>query len=158
MIYISHRGNINGKSPEMENNPKYIDRAIELGYDVEVDVWFNNNTWFLGHDEPQYEIEFGWLKKRIDNLWIHCKNLESLVYLNTVGGRLNYFWHQGDDVTLTSRNFMWVYPGKQPVRNSISVLPEIYNDDIEGCMGVCSDKIKLYKEKNECSYLLFGNV
>ena len=38
MILISHRGNINGPNPEMENNPEYIQKALDLGYDVEVDV------------------------------------------------------------------------------------------------------------------------
>ena len=32
MIYISHRGNIDGKKPHLENNPNYIDDAIFLGY------------------------------------------------------------------------------------------------------------------------------
>ena len=30
MILISHRGNINGPNPEMENNPEYIQKAIRL--------------------------------------------------------------------------------------------------------------------------------
>ena len=28
MIYISHRGNINKKNKEFENNPKYINNAL----------------------------------------------------------------------------------------------------------------------------------
>mgnify|MGYP001440007744 CR=1 FL=1 len=30
MILISHRGNIKGKNPEMENSPKYIKKALDL--------------------------------------------------------------------------------------------------------------------------------
>ena len=48
MILISHRGNINGRIPDLENSPDYIDAAIKLGYDVEVDVWFYNDSFFLG--------------------------------------------------------------------------------------------------------------
>ena len=55
MIYIAHRGNINGKQLDLENSPKYINRAIELGYHVEVDVWYNDG-FFLGHDNPKYKI------------------------------------------------------------------------------------------------------
>ena len=51
MKLISHRGNINGKHEGFENNPNYIDTAIEQGYDVEVDIWFISETFFLGHDE-----------------------------------------------------------------------------------------------------------
>ena len=29
MILISHRGNINGKIPELENNPKYLQEALD---------------------------------------------------------------------------------------------------------------------------------
>jgi len=31
---ISHRGNINGKNPQFENNPQYIDYAIKNNYNV----------------------------------------------------------------------------------------------------------------------------
>ena len=39
MILIAHRGNINGPRVEFENNPEYVLRAIEMGFDAEVDVW-----------------------------------------------------------------------------------------------------------------------
>ncbi len=39
MFLISHRGNISGKLPERENTVDYIQEALGLGYDVEVDVW-----------------------------------------------------------------------------------------------------------------------
>ena len=41
MILISHRGNINGKKPDLENKPEYIQNAIKLGYNVEIDVWWS---------------------------------------------------------------------------------------------------------------------
>jgi hypothetical protein len=47
MIYISHRGNINGKNIERENSPEYILETLNKGYDVEVDIWIINNKWFL---------------------------------------------------------------------------------------------------------------
>ena len=53
MKLISHRGNINGRIENYENNPDYIDDTIRLGYDVEVDVWMIEGVLFLGHDEPQ---------------------------------------------------------------------------------------------------------
>jgi hypothetical protein len=40
---------------------------------------------------------------------------------------------------------MWVYPGKQPIKGGVAVLPEIHNDDISQCYGVCSDFIEKYK-------------
>jgi hypothetical protein len=38
MYLISHRGNINGIQKSKENDPNYINKAIESGFDVEVDV------------------------------------------------------------------------------------------------------------------------
>ena len=46
MILIAHRGNINGPSLAMENTCVYIDSAIKLGYDVEIDVWYNSSKLF----------------------------------------------------------------------------------------------------------------
>ena len=144
MILISHRGNIDGKIPEKENHPNYIDATLGSGYDVEVDVWYIDGKIMLGHDNPQYEVNLRWFTDRINKLWVHCKNMESLVYLRDCGYDINYFWHQTDDVILTSKGFLWVYPGKQPINNSIAVLPELFNDDIKECIGVCSDFINKY--------------
>lgn len=144
MILISHRGNTDGKKPSAENRPDYIDEAISSGFDVEIDVWLIDGVIFLGHDEPQYGITQQWLNERVDKLWIHCKNVEALEWFNIIGG-FNYFWHEEDTVTLTSKSFIWAYPGKQPIKYSIAVMPEIYNDDVTPCVGICSDYIMEYK-------------
>lgn len=36
MKIISHRGNISGPDPELENNPMYITKALDAGFDVEL--------------------------------------------------------------------------------------------------------------------------
>jgi len=36
------------------------------------------------------------------------------------------------------------YPGKQPIKDSIAVMPELYNDDLSLCIGICSDYISKY--------------
>ena len=144
--FISHRGNINGKILENENHPDYIDEAIHAGYDVEVDLWYVREGFWLGHDKPQYEIKLNWLASRMDKLWVHCKNHNAMVYFSHFQLlNLNWFWHQEDDMTLTSKRFMWVYPGKQKIKNSIAVMPEINDDDVSECLGVCSDVIEKYK-------------
>ena len=52
---------------------------------------------------------------------------------------IHCFWHQEDDVTLTSEGYMWTYPGKELTTNSIAVLPE---EEIEvEVAGICSDYI-----------------
>jgi hypothetical protein len=144
-ILISHRGNINGKNTELENSPDYILRAIELGYDVEIDVRVNNGVIYLGHDESEYEISLEWLEKQGQRLWIHCKNIPAVEFFTMTPNNLNYFWHQEDKVTLTSKGYVWVYPGNQPIKNSIAVLPEWLNDNVDECLGICSDIIEKYR-------------
>ena len=145
MILISHRGNINGRILELENLPMYIDDAINFGYNVEIDVWTIDGIFYLGHDGPDHKIDPSWLNDRSTKLWVHCKNIECIEYLVKNNSSLNYFWHQEDSVALTSKNYIWAYPGNQPIENSISVLPEIYEDDVSKCIGICSDFIENYK-------------
>ena len=144
MILISHRGNINGPTPERENHPDYIDQAIALGYDVEIDLWSIEGVLLLGHDEPQYKVSQHWLNERVNRLWIHCKNIEAVEWFSMIKG-YNYFWHEKDTLTLTSFSHIWAYPGKQPIKNSIAVMPEINNDSITVCKGICSDYVQRYK-------------
>lgn len=149
MILISHRGNLNGPNKRFENSPDYIDESIKEGFDAEIDIWVENENLFLGHDQPQYNIKIQWIENRANNLWIHCKNVDAVIFfLKHNNGNLHYFFHQNDDITLTSKNFIWAYPGLQPINSSIAVLPEINNEEIKYCIGVCSDFINDYRQKN----------
>lgn len=146
MILIAHRGNIDGRIESLENQPMYIDLAISKGYDVEIDVWYKDDILFLGHDKPDYDVDFNWFKDRIGKLWVHCKNIEAIIYFKNCGYDINYFWHENDTITLTSLKHIWAFPNKQPILNSIAVMPEINNDDVSQCMGICSDYIKKYEK------------
>jgi len=145
MILISHRGNLNGPDKILENSPDYIDNALFNGFDVEIDVWLVNNEIFLGHDKPDYGVDFRWFRDRLSKLWVHCKNIDAILYFKECGYDINFFWHENDTVTLTSKGYIWAYPGKQPIKNSIAVLPELKKDDIRLVKGICSDYILKYK-------------
>jgi hypothetical protein len=110
MKLIAHRGNLDGPLPERENSIAYIQEALLLGYDVEIDVWYINNHLFLGHDNPQYDLELDFLLQNADSLWIHAKNLAALTYLLQYS-QLHLFSHDKDEVILTSKRIPWVYPG-----------------------------------------------
>lgn len=144
MILISHRGNIDGINRTLENSTNYIEEAISKNYDVEIDIWYKDNKLYLGHDNPQYNISIDWINKRRSRLWIHCKNIDAINYLYNYGTKFNYFWHENDKVTMTSHQYIWAYPGEQPIKNSIAVLPEIFNDKLTDCIGICSDYISRY--------------
>jgi hypothetical protein len=149
MKLIAHRGNVDGIQIEYENKPDYIEHALSLGFDCEIDVKVKEGKLFLGHDEPQYELNIDWLEKYHTKLWLHCKDIEVIEkfhQLDSRGGYLHYFWHEHDTLTITNRGYLWVYPGKQPIANSIAVLPELNNDDVSKCYGVCSDYLIRYKK------------
>lgn len=142
MKLIAHRGLVNGPDSNLENLPGQILLSLQAGYDCEIDVRYINGKWMLGHDNPDFEIPFEFLKQ--PGLWIHAKNLEAL-YVLGADKSLNYFWHQEDDFTLTSHGFIWTYPGKELTHNSVMVLPEMNDPKFENlpinCYGVCTDYI-----------------
>jgi len=142
MILISHRGNFYGPEVDRENQPDYIEEALALGFDVEVDVRDINGSYFLGHDKPTYLVKKDFLKR--DGLWCHAKNIRGLYSM--LEDDIHCFWHQKDDVTLTSDGYMWTYPGKELTENSIVVMPEKYLEKwwrykFKNCSGICSDYI-----------------
>jgi len=120
MIYkIAHRGNIKGKIPEKENKVSYILDAAK-DYFVEIDVWFNDDEFWLGHDEPTERVDHSFLLNK--RFFCHAKNIEALHEMMKRG--IHCFWHETDKVALTSKGFIWKYP-------------EVY---YEGSLwGVCSD-------------------
>ena len=143
MILISHRGNLTGPNLSRENSPDYIQEALKADYNVEIDVWYKDKTWYLGHDEPQYEVERSFFYNRF--LWCHAKNIDALKELSSLG--IHCFWHQ-DDVTLTSMGYLWTYPGQPLTTKSICVMPERapYNkEEITVAAGICSDNIQDYR-------------
>jgi hypothetical protein len=147
MKLISHRGNLEGPNPEQENHPDYIWKAIQAGYEVEIDVWWIDNKFKLGHDKPQYDFPFGLIENHYGKLWIHCKNMNALSQLNELdssGSKLNYFSHENDLGVLTSRGYIW---STHLYDRGILVMPEVFNKEPnENTFGICSDYIKNYKK------------
>jgi hypothetical protein len=142
--YISHRGNLDGRVINSENSPDYISNALSKGYEVEIDVWFVSDSFYLGHDEPLYLINEEFLEN--ESLWCHAKN-EDAFHKMLQNSKIHCFWHQTDDYTLTSKGICWVFPNKKVNENSIWVLPEhtIYKNITINCLGICSDYISKYK-------------
>jgi hypothetical protein len=139
MLIISHRGNLNGSLPDCENNPTYVQAALDAGYDVEVDVWFVDGEFFLGHDSPTYLVGVDWFQNKM--LWCHAKNqeaLEKLWSMNLLMGTINFFWHENDRMTLTSHGIPWLFPGNY---SELGVSVHLGRPDpfIPNIRGVCTD-------------------
>ena len=71
MKFISHRGFINGKDKSLENNPEQIVYLMSKGIDVEIDIRIYKEKFYLGHDEPLYEVTRDFIEN--DKLWCHAK-------------------------------------------------------------------------------------
>jgi len=135
MKIISHRGNLNGPNSITENSIIAISAALDKGFDVEIDVWFKSGKWYLGHDKATYIVDESFLENR--KLWCHAKNLDAL-NLMLKNKKIHCFWHQNDDFTLTSKNYIWTYPDKDTTGNSIIVL--IKKQKIpKKTFGICTD-------------------
>jgi hypothetical protein len=137
MNIISHRGNVNGINKFLENNPTHIKDLLKSNIQVEIDVWLKDGVILLGHDEPQYTVNYEFLKQNY--LWCHAKNIDALYYMLEQNIK-NCFWHQEDDFTLTSSGFIWTYPDKLITNKSIIVdLSENWKFKNYNCLGVCVD-------------------
>jgi len=140
MKIIAHRGNLNGPDEKNENNPSYIQKALDADFDVEIDVWFLGGKLYLGHDKPVYLIDDFWLKSRSNKLWCHAKNLD-VIYKFFDMKDINFFWHEHDKMTLTSKGIPWLYP-KNFIRNGVTVDLEKSKSIIPDIYGICTDYAK----------------
>lgn len=151
---IAHRGLIEGPDSTLENKPETLNAARDLGYDVEIDVWYVDGLWYLGHDGPTYPVSYEFLQdvNRSGYLgqhhaWLHAKNIDALYELRRRYWQGHLFWHQNDDVVVTTTGFLWTYPGKQLTALSICVMPEWHNSTLDNIKllnvaGVCTDYAK----------------
>ena len=130
MIKIAHRGNTSGISA-VENSPTIIEDCLKKGYEVEVDVWYDEGwkEFKLGHDRGQYPVDLDFLKT--SGLWIHCKNYAAFAELLKIPS-INCFMHDHHSwkngvPALTSHKYIWMYP-------------EVYNTD-GSIYGICGDEL-----------------
>lgn len=145
MIFISHRGNLNGVHPELENSPNYIDSCLEKGFDCEIDLRMKDGVPHLGHDTPDYPVTVDWLKDRIGSLWIHVKEYDALIWLISNLPNAIYFCHESDKYTLVSNGYIWSHDLNNRMTNSC-VIPLLSQESVRsygqfGFGAVCSDYI-----------------
>ncbi|MAG24418.1 hypothetical protein CMI47_02465 [Candidatus Pacearchaeota archaeon] len=152
MIFIAHRGNVRGPDPARENEPTYIDIALQAGFFAEVDVRVAStpDMFVLGHDIGEYDVDLSWFLERREKLFIHAKDLAAYTYFLSDSKNWNVFWHQKDAYTLTSSGYIWAYPGSELNSKCICVMPETAsysNDQLAVCAGICSDFVGTFCDK-----------
>ena len=153
MKIISHRGNIDSINPDRENTFEYIDEAISLDFEVEIDLWRIDKELFLGHDEPETKVELPWLWYRKDSLWIHTKNSSALEYLVALNKYhdLKYFWHSVEPYILTSNSIIWAHEFDNIESPETCIVPLLDKETLTATTprrwyGVCTDFPVLCRE------------
>ena len=142
---IAHRGNINGPNPEMENHPEHIRTALQLGFDVEIDVRHVGGMILLGHDSSQHKVEWPLLEDR--RIWCHAKTIITFQTLLS-NRRINCFYLNTEEIVLTSQGYIWTF-GIEAVPNTIyggnsgcmSNMPSVY--------GICSDYVQTIQSTSD---------
>lgn len=151
MIYIAHRGLIDGHDDDKENNPEWIRKVLDMGYSAEIDLRYASGKLMLGHDKGIHPVSLDFLLENRQKLWIHTKDFEAMEYVS--GRGLNHFWHDTDEYTMTSFGYIWCYPGKKLPSTGICVQPEWdssfdYNNFKPKCMGICSKYVDRISHNN----------
>lgn len=136
LIIISHRGNLYGPDPERENKVASILSCIEMGFEVEIDCYYIDGEFYLGHDSPEEKITIDFLLQHINKLWVHAKSLETLTQLLN-WPQINCFFHDKDDYTLTSLRYIW--GNKKVASNNKCVMVMDGKDYCSDCFGICTD-------------------
>lgn|SRR4030067_663960 len=144
MKLLSHRGNIVGPISKYENTIPYIDAAIRTGFDVEIDLFFKNDRFYLGHDRPERDISIEYLLKNKSVLWCHAKTINTLYELLRI--EMHCFFHDVDKVTLTSKGIIWTFPDEEVTEKSVIVNNKSYVEQYPvKVYGICSDYIEKWR-------------
>lgn len=143
MIQIAHRGNINGPHANMENRPEYLQAALDKGFDVKCDVWFDGGKFMLGYEFPTFLTNRQFFQQK--RVWTHCRNASAFIELVKYTN-INCFFQENDDLALTSRGQLWAHP-KCLQWDANTVLVNLDKDrpefvGLERPYGICSDFIK----------------
>jgi len=144
MKFISHRGNIDGVRPAFENNPQYVDIALQYGYYVFIDVWYDSGNFWLGNKVKQYSIFEGFLEqeKYICNPkdWKTFDKLFSNEHIHTL-------WNDIDYYTITSKGWVWAHEHAEDYSENSIITHFNDMDVVPGVAGVCSNYIRSIREK-----------
>ncbi len=134
MLIISHRGNLEGRDPATENTVEQVQKALDLGFDVEVDVWWVNGDFFLGHDTPDEQVLPEYLAN--EHLWCHAKNVEALEHM-LERPDIHCFVHDRDKYAATSQGYIWTAVRSSAGNRVVVVANDMtHTDDV---YGICTD-------------------
>jgi hypothetical protein len=81
---------------------------------------------------------------KASKLWMHAKNHQAFEILIRYQS-FNVFWHQTDDFALTTKGYLWCYPGIGPLDRSVAFMPEKDAPNLDKYYAICSDDITYFR-------------
>jgi hypothetical protein len=140
-LKIAHRGLLHGPNTLLENSVEAITSHSSNGIHSEIDIWWKDGSFWIGHDEPRERVSFEFLC--LPYLWIHAKHQEAFYELQKLsyerGVHLRIFYHTDEDYVLTTHGDTIIYPGLPDVDGWIYMMPELHSSQPTLSYGVCSD-------------------
>ena len=143
MKFISFRGNIDGARPAFENNPQYIDIALQYGYYVFIDVWYEKDQFWLGNKVKQYPIFEGFLEQ--ENYICNPKTWQTFDKLFG-NEHIHTLWNDIDYYTITNRGWMWAHEHAENYSENTIITHFDDMQDIPNVAGICSNYIRNIKQ------------
>jgi hypothetical protein len=141
VIIISHRGNLNGPKPKLENDPASVIGTLDRGLLCEIDVWYIKNKWYLGHDYPKYPVKWNFFISHETNIICHAKNTAALEKLLDRG--FHVFMHKSDPMVLTSLGWVvCMHYAAWPKDRAVVMFPELLSPKLLAAskpFAICTD-------------------
>jgi hypothetical protein len=138
---IAHRGLIDGPNHQAENSMTTTTEWCRQGRASEIDIWWHQGRFWIGHDEPREPVSPECLHS--EYLWIHAKNPEGLYHLqklsNEKGWGLRIFYHTDEDYVLTTTGDTIIYPGLPDMEGWTYMMPESSDVIPTVAAKICSD-------------------
>jgi hypothetical protein len=138
---IAHRGLINGPNHSIENSMTTVTEWCRQGRASEIDIWWHQGRFWIGHDEPREPVSPEFLCSEF--LWIHAKNPEGFYHLqklsNEKGLGLRIFYHTDEDFALTTTGETIILPGLPDMEGWTYMMPEMANMIPTVSGKICSD-------------------
>ena len=138
---IAHRALVNGPDKTIENDISAIVDRCSRGLYSEIDIWYKDYKWYLGHDAPEKQISLPYLLSPY--LFIHAKNVEAFHELQKLsdihGLNLRIFYHTEEHYALTTRGETIIYPGLPEKEGWLYMMPERTQLVLQSCSMICSD-------------------
>ena len=132
MIVISHRGNLTG--PDGDCRYDKVRRALDLGFDVELDVRSRDGELFVGHDRMLYPLSDLTLTEReASRVWFHAKDWRAAAAVGA-SGRL-CFCHGDEESAFVANGYghvLWMHPRVNPELSAADGIRDKVLLDVDG--------------------------